>query len=307
MMTKERAFPLSVVVLVTAVMMMLLFVMIFLNLKSAMLAGAIAAGGSVLLVAVGTGFLYWATRRLEVSEARLSTIVESASEGIISTDANGYVESVNTSAVAMFSYRPGEIIGSRITILFSSSYRDAEEGVHLAGFLKKNGMNASGKSFEVTGLRRDGFIFPMDFSISSALLGERHVFVAMVRDVSARVAAREALKQARDELEARVEQRTVDLQQANQKLEAEIVERKRTEREREKLIQELQEALSQVKTLSGLLPICASCKKVRDDGGYWNQIEVYLQKHSEAQFSHGLCPQCAVELYPELQEEESPS
>jgi len=60
---------------------------------------------------------------------------------------------------------------------------------------------------------------------------------------------------------------------------------------------ELQEALSNVKTLSGLLPICASCKKVRDDKGYWNQIEGFIESHSTVQFSHGLCKACADELY----------
>ncbi len=75
---------------------------------------------------------------------------------------------------------------------------------------------------------------------------------------------------------------------------------KRHEEEREKLIGDLQEALSKVKQLSGLLPICASCKKIRDDNGYWNQIESYLREHSEAEFSHGLCPECAQKLYPPL-------
>ena len=63
---------------------------------------------------------------------------------------------------------------------------------------------------------------------------------------------------------------------------------------------ELKEALDEVKKLSGLLPICASCKKVRDDKGYWNQIESYLLEHSEVHFSHGLCPECMEKLYPEL-------
>jgi PAS domain S-box-containing protein len=72
-----------------------------------------------------------------------------------------------------------------------------------------------------------------------------------------------------------------------------ITDRKRAETEREKLIRELQEALTNVKTLRGLLPICASCKKIRDDKGYWNQIESYVREHSEAQFTHGLCPECA--------------
>lgn len=77
-----------------------------------------------------------------------------------------------------------------------------------------------------------------------------------------------------------------------------ITERKNAEEQREKLIAELQEALAQVRTLSGLLPICASCKNIRDDDGYWTQIEAYISKYSGVAFTHGLCPDCARKLYP---------
>jgi len=79
-----------------------------------------------------------------------------------------------------------------------------------------------------------------------------------------------------------------------------ISDRVKTEKEKENLINKLQETLSQVKQLSGFLPICASCKNIRDDKGYWNQIESYIKEHSEAEFSHGLCPDCAKKLYPDL-------
>jgi DNA-binding NtrC family response regulator len=78
-----------------------------------------------------------------------------------------------------------------------------------------------------------------------------------------------------------------------------IQEHKQTEAEREKLIVELTEALAKVKKLSGLIPICSSCKKIRDDNGYWNKLEKYLQEHSDATLSHGLCPDCMKNLYPE--------
>ncbi|MBI5605354.1 MAG: response regulator [Deltaproteobacteria bacterium] len=65
---------------------------------------------------------------------------------------------------------------------------------------------------------------------------------------------------------------------------------------------ELKEALSKIKTLSGLLPICSSCKKIRDDQGYWNQLETYIHEHSEAEFTHGLCPECIKEFFPEVYE-----
>ena len=81
-----------------------------------------------------------------------------------------------------------------------------------------------------------------------------------------------------------------------------FTEVKRVEKEREKLILQLQDALAKVKTLRGLIPICSSCKKIRDDKGYWNQIEVFIRDHSEADFSHGICPDCVKKLYDDLSE-----
>jgi PAS domain S-box-containing protein len=77
-----------------------------------------------------------------------------------------------------------------------------------------------------------------------------------------------------------------------------ITEQKRTEAVRERLIKELQDAIADIKVLSGLVPICSNCKKIRDDKGYWTQLEGYIQAHSQAKFSHGVCPDCMVKLYP---------
>lgn len=70
--------------------------------------------------------------------------------------------------------------------------------------------------------------------------------------------------------------------------------------EKDRLIDELRDALAQVKRLSGLLPICASCKKVRDDKGYWHQVEIYIRERTDAEFSHGVCPDCAERMYGDL-------
>ena len=82
-------------------------------------------------------------------------------------------------------------------------------------------------------------------------------------------------------LEKMVQEKTIELKEKNRKLEL---------------------ALSRIRTLSGLLPICANCKKIRDDNGYWNQVEEYISKHSEAVFSHGICPDCLKTLYPDIAE-----
>lgn len=79
-----------------------------------------------------------------------------------------------------------------------------------------------------------------------------------------------------------------------------IEKRKKAEADREQLIAELQNALAKIKTLRGLLPICAACKRIRDDQGYWNQIEAFIRDHSEAEFSHGICPDCSRRLYPDF-------
>ncbi|EMS78440.1 signal transduction family protein [Desulfotignum phosphitoxidans DSM 13687] len=108
------------------------------------------------------------------------------------------------------------------------------------------------------------------------------------------------LNEAFDSLEQKVEQRTIELSRTNEDLIVQIKERRQIEQEKEKLISQLQKSLQQVKKLSGLLPICAHCKKIRDDKGYWNQIESYICERSEADFSHGICPECAKKLYPDF-------
>ena len=97
-----------------------------------------------------------------------------------------------------------------------------------------------------------------------------------------------------------VAERTSSLRITNERLQSEVDERTKIEKEREKLIQDLQQALSEVNKLSGLLPICSYCKKIRDDKGYWNQIESYIHEHSEAEFSHSICQECAKKHYPDF-------
>lgn len=91
-----------------------------------------------------------------------------------------------------------------------------------------------------------------------------------------------------------------NLEESNTRLYREVEIRKQIQLEKENLIKKLQSSLDKVKLLSGFLPICASCKKIRDDKGYWNQIESYIRDRSEAEFSHGICPECANAHYPEF-------
>ena len=130
-------------------------------------------------------------------------------------------------------------------------------------------------------------------------MDERFVLV-LVEDLTREKIQLNENELLRRDLEKRVEQRTAELRKTNENLSLEVAEREKAEQEREQVIVKLQQALAQVKRLSGFLPICASCKKIRDDQGYWQQVEAYIRDHSEAEFSHGLCPECARKLYPEL-------
>jgi integral membrane sensor domain MASE1 len=117
-------------------------------------------------------------------------------------------------------------------------------------------------------------------------------------------ASAEALRQSRDELEQRVRERTVELERVNATLRTDVDERSRMVQEQDRLLHELQAAMTNVKTLTGLLPMCVSCKRIRNDQGYWDQVETYIGKHSNARFSHGTCPECTRRLYPELFKED---
>lgn len=124
--------------------------------------------------------------------------------------------------------------------------------------------------------------------------------IFITEDVTNLRKIREELIKHQEKLEELVDIRTKDLIEAYVDLQKENIERKKAEKDKEKLIYELQEALTKVKTLSGFIPICSSCKKIRDDKGFWNQLELYLIEHSEAEFSHSICPDCIKKLYPGL-------
>ncbi|MBU0909431.1 MAG: DUF3365 domain-containing protein [Proteobacteria bacterium] len=111
------------------------------------------------------------------------------------------------------------------------------------------------------------------------------------------------LRRNMDNLEHQVQERTSELMESNQQLHNEIHERVQAEKEKEKLIEQLHQALAEIKTLHGIIPICSFCKKIRDDKGYWSQVEAYVQKHTQAEFSHAVCPVCLKEHYPELMDD----
>jgi len=113
------------------------------------------------------------------------------------------------------------------------------------------------------------------------------------KQIKERQKAQFDLQKSHDQLEIKVKERTSELLLINQSLEKEVAEK-------EKALRELYEEQEKVQTLSGLIPICAHCKKIRDDQGFWDQVECYIGKYADVQFTHGICPQCAEKHFPDL-------
>ena len=196
---------------------------------------------------------------LRESEIKFRSVTHSANDAIISADKSGNIVFWNQAAQEMFGYQEEEIIGRSLTVLMPENFREAHKK-GLSEHPSKGDSLIIGKTVEMIGLTKERAEFPIELSIASWKADQELFYTGIIRDISAR---------------------------------------KQIEQERDELIKDLQRSLAKVKTLSGLLPICASCKKIRDDKGYWNQIEAFIHEHSDATFSHGICPQCAKKLYPE--------
>ena len=184
-------------------------------------------------------------------------MAQSANDAIISSNSTGNIVFWNIAAQKMFGYVEEEIIGQPLTILMPERYRE----VHKRGMERYSSSGESkviGKTLELFGLKKDLSEFQMELSLATWNMDQDIFYTGIIRD---------------------------------------ITERKTAEEEREKLLLDLKDALERVKTLSGLLPICSACKKIRDDKGYWNQIESYIRDHSEAEFTHSICPECSKKLY----------
>lgn len=195
---------------------------------------------------------------LKESESKFRSVAQSANDAIISSDKSGHIVFWNSAAQKMFGYTESEIMGRPLTDLMPQNFRQAHQK-GLSTYPSKSESRIIGKTVEMVGLRKEGIKFPIELSVSSWKTGNDIFYAGIIRDIS---------------------------------------ERKQFENERDQLIRDLQNSLTKVKTLTGLLPICASCKKIRDDKGYWNQIESYIHEHSDATFSHGICPDCTEKLYP---------
>lgn len=205
-----------------------------------------------------------ATRK---NEKKLNDITSHLAEGIYVLDGRGHFSFMNQEAERLTGWTFAELQGK---VVHDTIHNRRPDGAPLTlaacPMLKVIGTGQRYSSSDEVFVRKDGTVFPI--SVISSPIFENDKVVGVVtafRDIS---------------------------------------EQQRLVREREELIVKLQESLDTIKTLRGILPICASCKKIRDDQGYWNQIEDYFSTHSDIDFSHGICPDCARKLYPEFYDEQ---
>ena len=208
------------------------------------------------------GYLFDNTARrraeeaLQKSEKLYRMLFENAGEGILliqtNKDHDGEIIAANSAGASMHGYEVGEMI--------TKNYRDFHEPKNVQSSEERFRRVLTGEwvAGETTHVRKDGSVFPVEYSAGLLDLGDSMYILAFIRDIS---------------------------------------DRREAENRKDELIQELRKALAEIKTLRGFIPICAHCKKIRNDRGYWEQIESYIRDHTGAVFSHGICPECMEKYY----------
>ncbi len=196
-------------------------------------------------------------RLLEKSEARYKSLFDNTDNSIMILQ-NGTIMECNRKSLEMYRCESDYLIGKTTSDISPEFQSGGKKSSDLAAEIIDKSLNGEPQYFEWLFTRKDRTVFEAEISLSRLYMSEEGYLISMVWD---------------------------------------ITKKKQFEKERESRIEELKEALESIKTLKGLLPICSHCKKIRDDAGYWNRIEQYIEKHTDASFTHGLCPDCMKELY----------
>ncbi len=236
--------------------------------------GSLLAAALLLYATVLAGhelsFRQRAEAKLKETLLLQNAILASADYGIVATDPTGVVQTFNHAAERLLGYSAAEVVGKATPVL----WRDPDEISAYATSLSEKLGTPIAPTFEAivkkaqsgevdegegTFIRKDGGRFPCLIVVTQLAdeKGRAAGYLGIFRDISIR---------------------------------------KKIEAERESLIIQLQKTLAEIKTLSGLIPICAWCKNVRSDSGYWQTVEQYVRSHSDASFSHGVCPNCAAKF-----------
>ncbi len=221
------------------------------------------------------------------------TIFEQSPDGILIIDTCGKIVDFNEAAHVQLGYSRDEFRGLSLADI------DPDETPEQIRVRIEEVLVKGKAEFEVRHKAKDGGVRDVNVITKVIEVQDGTFFLTIWRDITERKQTEEALRAHRLNLEELVEARSIELSQVNSELEKDIVRRTAVEHERERLITDLRDALAKIKILSGLLPMCAWCKKVRNDQGYWQKVETYIQEHTEASFTHGICPDCLKKVDPE--------
>ena len=231
------------------------------------------------------------TRELLEIKKHYEMILGNMSDGFLEVTPDGRIIFANTMAAHLIGLPEESLLSMKISDLFNDQNGQAREMLTAC----REGMENSA-GIPVRRNDKDLLISGLPVLKKSKKLSR----VVIIRDVTEQKKAENALLQAQEELETKVRERTSELSATNIKLQDELKKGEQLLQEKLDLIVKLQKAVDSVKLLSGFIPICSSCKKIRNDQGYWDQLESYISKHSDARFSHSICPDCAERLYPDL-------
>ncbi len=199
-------------------------------------------------------------KKLIESEKKYRTLFDSSADSIsiIDLNMNKFID-CNNMAVKLHDTGDREhFIGKRPDQLSPEFQPNGKSSRKLSAQYIQETLKEGRKVFEWTHCKNDGTPFPVIVTLSAMTLNGKNMVMCIARDIS---------------------------------------QQKQAEQGREKLLKAFQKTLENVKTLTGLLPICSNCKKIRDNKGYWNSLEAYFQKHSHVSFSHGMCSECSDALY----------
>jgi PAS domain S-box-containing protein len=211
------------------------------------------------------------TRELLATNKHFELTLDHLDDGLIELTGSGKIIFVNKTATLMLGQKEEKLLSAYFPDFFSSSFQK----LIVEQLEKRNGIISRIGEDEPIMLNGNYLLIKfVPFHESG-----RDFIIILIQDITRRKKAEMKLKKNEGELERKVRERTAAL---------------------EELTRNLEIALNKIKKLSGMLPICASCKKIRDDKGYWNQIEEYIRAHSEAEFTHSICHECAEKLYPDF-------